>query len=135
MIGRNVLKHRAEAFGVDHPEGAPLFSSASTIRRGPDGGSQRHAQGLGTKGDGVPRRRRVCAPEGMKPVLLLEPLDMTTIFAVVGERRNDPLALLRLREDGQHDADPLPDGPVTPVEPDEQGAVDRAQPVMEELLA
>jgi hypothetical protein len=71
----------------------------------------------------------------MTPLLLLEPADMTTIFAVVGERRDDPLELLLLGDDGRHYAYPLPDGPVTPVEPDEAWAVDRRLPPLEELLA
>jgi hypothetical protein len=66
---------------------------------------------------------------------LLEPLNMTTIFAVVGERCDDPLELLLLGADGQHYAYPLPDGPVTPVELDDQWTVDHAQPVVEEFLA
>ena len=60
---------------------------------------------------------------------------MTTIVAVVSERRDDPLALLLLGADGHHYADPLPDGPVPLVEPDDQWAVDRPRPAMEELLA
>ncbi len=53
----------------------------------------------------------------------------------VGERRDDPLELLLLGDDGQHYAYPLPDGPAWPVEPDAGWAVDRALPPMEELLA
>ena len=60
---------------------------------------------------------------------------MTTIFAVVGERRDDPLELLLLGDDGQHDAYPLPDGPATPIEPDAAWQVDRALPPLDELLA
>jgi hypothetical protein len=77
----------------------------------------------------------VCVPDGMKPVVLLEPLAMTTIFAVVGERRDDPLELLLLGEDGQHYAYLLPDRPVTSVEPDERWAVDHTQSALEELIA
>ena len=53
---------------------------------------------------------------------------MPTIFAVVGERRDDPLELLLLGADGHHDADPLPDGPLTLVEPDDAWKRD-AQPL------
>jgi hypothetical protein len=71
----------------------------------------------------------------MKAVSLLEPAEMTTIFAVVGERRDDPLELLLLGADGQHYAYPLPDGPVTPVELDDQWAVDHSRPAVEDLIA
>ena len=71
---------------------------------------------------------RGCVTSAMKPVLLLESADMTTIFAVVGERRDDPLELLLLGEDGRHYAYPLPDGLALPVELDEAWAVDRALP-------
>ena len=60
---------------------------------------------------------------------------MTTIFAVVGERRDDPLELLLLGADGQYDAYPLPDGPAWPVAPDARWVVGRALPPVEELLA
>ena len=51
---------------------------------------------------------------------------MTTIFAVVGEHRDDPNRLLLLGDDGRHYAHRLPDGPTTPVEPDAQWVVDAA---------
>jgi hypothetical protein len=60
---------------------------------------------------------------------------MTTSFAVVGERRDDPRERLLLGNDGQHDAYPLPDGPVLPIEPDETWQVDPSAPPVEELLA
>lgn len=71
----------------------------------------------------------------MKPLMLLEPAAMPTIFAVVGERRDDPREWLLLGEDGQHYAYPLPDGPALPVEPDAGWVVDRALPPVDELLA
>ena len=77
----------------------------------------------------------VCVAGGMKPLLRLEPADMTPVFAVVGERRDDPLELLLLGADGHHYAYPLPDGPMTPVELDDQWEVDRPGPAVEDLLA
>jgi hypothetical protein len=71
----------------------------------------------------------------MKLVPRVEPAAMTTIFAVVGERRDDPLELLLLGADGQHYAYPLPDGPVTPVELDDQWVVDHSRPAVEDLIA
>lgn len=60
---------------------------------------------------------------------------MTTIFAVVGERRDDPLELLLLGADGQHYAYPLPEGPATPVEPDEAWRRDDVEVAVEDLIA
>ncbi|HEU5432773.1 MAG TPA: hypothetical protein VFU81_13990 [Thermomicrobiales bacterium] len=71
----------------------------------------------------------------MKPLLLLAPAAMTAVFAVVGERRDDPLELLVLGADGQHYACPLPDGPMTPAEPNEEWRRDQTRPVMEDLIA
>ena len=53
---------------------------------------------------------------------------MIAVFAVVGEHREDPNSLLLLGADGQHYAHRLPDGPITPVEPDEQWAVEEVTP-------
>jgi hypothetical protein len=49
-----------------------------------------------------------------------------TIFAVVGERRDDPNRLLLLGDDGRLYDLPLPDGPPVPAEPDGAWAVDPA---------
>ena len=51
---------------------------------------------------------------------------MTTVFAVVGEHRDDPNRLLLLGDDGRHYGHRLPDGPTTPVEPDGRWVVDAA---------
>lgn len=61
------------------------------------------------------------------------PAMSTTVFAVVGEHRDDPDRLLMLGSDGQHYAFHLPDGAATPVEPDEDWRVDPNQPDMDEL--
>jgi hypothetical protein len=90
---------------------------------------------MGIMADGVPTWHCLCVASAMKSVPLLEPAAMTTIFAVVGERRDDPLELLLLGDDGQHYAYPLPDGPMIPVEPDAGWVVDRAVPPVDELLA
>ena len=58
---------------------------------------------------------------------------VTTVFAVVGEHRDDPTRLLLLGADGRHYAHALPDGPTIPVEPDERWAVDAAPPPVEEI--
>ena len=58
---------------------------------------------------------------------------VTTVFAVVGEHRDDPNHLLLLGADGQHYDFSLPDGPTVPVEPDERWAVDEGVPSAEEL--
>ena len=50
---------------------------------------------------------------------------MPTIFAVIGERRDDPGQLLLLGANGQHDAYRLVDGRTTPVAPDATWALDR----------
>jgi hypothetical protein len=39
IIGRNVLKQRAEEFGADNPDDAPLCGTASTVGRGSDDAS------------------------------------------------------------------------------------------------
>ena len=52
---------------------------------------------------------------------------MSVVFAVVGEHREDPEHLLLLGTDGQHYAYRLPDGPTTPIEPDEHWDVDEAE--------
>ena len=56
---------------------------------------------------------------------------MATVFAVVGERREDPNRLLLLGADGQHDDLALPDGTTAPVEPDEAWVVDEDPPAAE----
>jgi len=57
---------------------------------------------------------------------------VVTIFAVVGEHRDDPNRLLLLGADGQHYAHELPDGPTTPVEPDVDWTVDEIKLAREE---
>ena len=49
---------------------------------------------------------------------------MSTVFAVVGQHREDPDRLLLLGEDGQHYDLRLPDGPTVPIEPDEFWTMD-----------
>ena len=98
------------------------------------GGAQRHDEVMGTAGNGVPTWHCLCVRVGMTQFLLGEFADMTAIFAVVGERRDDPLELLLLGADGQHYAYPLPDGPVVPVEPDEAWRRDDAEPAVEDLI-
>ena len=51
---------------------------------------------------------------------------VTTVFAVVGEHRDDPDRLLLRGDDGRYYGHRLPDGPTTPVEPDERWALDEA---------
>ena len=58
---------------------------------------------------------------------------MTAVFAVVGEHREDPNSLLLLGADGQHYAHRLPDGPITPIEPDEHWTVDEITPEPAEI--
>jgi hypothetical protein len=57
-----------------------------------------------------------------------------TIFAVVGERRDDPNHLLLLGDDGRLYDLPLPDDLPLPVEPDEAWVVDAAVAVMEAVM-
>ena len=59
---------------------------------------------------------------------------VTTVFAVVGEHRDDPDRLLLLGEDGRHYEHRLPDGPTTPVEPDDAWTLDDPGWEPEELL-
>ena len=58
---------------------------------------------------------------------------MTTVFAVVGEHRDDPARLLLLGDDGLHYDLRLPDGPAVPVDPDESWTVDSSAPAIEEV--
>ena len=58
---------------------------------------------------------------------------MTTVFAVVGEHRDDPDRLLLLGDDGVHYDLRLPDGPAVPIEPDERWFVDTAPAQFEDL--
>ncbi len=57
----------------------------------------------------------------------------TTVFAVVGEHRDDPDHLLVLGADGQHYDLHLPDGVTLPVEPDEEWRVDPSHPDTDEV--
>lgn len=57
---------------------------------------------------------------------------MSTVFAVVGQHRDDPDHLLLLDEDGQHYDLRLPDGATVPVEPDDRWTVDDEWPVFED---
>ena len=59
---------------------------------------------------------------------------VTVVYAVVGEHRDDPDRLLLLGADGQHYAYALPDGPTTPVEPDETWTVDDGVVELGDLL-
>ena len=59
---------------------------------------------------------------------------MPTVFAVVGEHRDDPDRLLLLGADGQHYALRLQDGAATPVEPDEDWRVDPQRPETDEVV-
>jgi hypothetical protein len=58
---------------------------------------------------------------------------MTTVFAAVGEHREDPDRLLLLGDDGRYYALALPDGPTTPVEPGEEWVVDEAPPALDDV--
>jgi hypothetical protein len=58
---------------------------------------------------------------------------VNTVFAVVGEHRDDPDRLLLLGADGRHYAYPLPDGPAAPVDPDEEWALDGAALDLDDL--
>ena len=51
---------------------------------------------------------------------------VTTVFAVVGEHRDDPDRLLLLGDDGHYYGHHLPDGPTALVEPDERWTLDEA---------
>lgn len=59
---------------------------------------------------------------------------MPTVFAVVGENRDDPDRLLLLGDDGRHYQYELPAGTTTPVVPDEQWLIDPNPPGVEELV-
>jgi hypothetical protein len=59
---------------------------------------------------------------------------MTTVFAFVGEHREDPDRLLLLGADGQLYEHLLPDGPMTPIEPDDQWTRDVPAPEPDDLL-
>jgi hypothetical protein len=58
---------------------------------------------------------------------------MPTIFAVIGERRDDPLEWLLLGANGQHYAYRLLDGRTTPVVPDASWTRDRHAPTLDDL--
>ncbi len=57
----------------------------------------------------------------------------TTVFAVVGEHRDDPDHLLVLGADGQHYDLHLPDGVTLPVDPDEEWRLDPSPLEMDEI--
>lgn len=57
----------------------------------------------------------------------------TTVFAVVGEHRDDPDHLLVLGADGQHYDLHLPDGATLPVDPDEEWRLDPSPLEMDEI--
>lgn len=63
--------------------------------------------------------------------------EMTLVFAVVGEHREDPDRLLVLGEDGHHYDYRLPTGQALPTEPDEAWEVDPSavEAAVEELNA
>jgi hypothetical protein len=58
---------------------------------------------------------------------------MTTVFAVVGENRDDPDRLLLIDAAGQHYEYRLPDGTTIPVVPDEGWVIDPNPPSVEEV--
>jgi hypothetical protein len=60
---------------------------------------------------------------------------MTTIFAVIGESREDPDHLLVLGDDGQHDDYQLLAGTTSPVELTDDWAIDPCPPSLDEILA
>jgi len=51
---------------------------------------------------------------------------MTTVFAVVGQHREDPGRLLLLGTDGRHYDLELPDNAPVPCEPDDHWAIDES---------
>ena len=57
-----------------------------------------------------------------------------TVFAVVGEHRDNPDRLLVIGEDGLHYDMRLPEGTAVPVEPDDRWLVDENGAEPEELL-
>ncbi len=59
---------------------------------------------------------------------------MPTVFAVVGENRDDPDRLLLVGSDGQHYQYHLPDGTTTPVEPDEGWRFDPNPPPFDDTF-
>jgi hypothetical protein len=60
--------------------------------------------------------------------LPLSPVDLPALYAVVGERCDDPSWLLLLGSDGQHYAYRLLDGSVIAIDPDEAWRFDGAPP-------
>jgi hypothetical protein len=56
-----------------------------------------------------------------------------TVFAVVGEKRDDPDRLLVLGEDGRHYQYQLPVGTTTPVVPDDGWVIDPDPPPADEV--
>lgn len=59
---------------------------------------------------------------------------MPTVFAVVGENRDDPDRLLLLGADGRHYQYDLPAGTATPVVPDDGWVLDPNPPPADELI-
>jgi hypothetical protein len=60
---------------------------------------------------------------------------MTTIFAVIGENRNDPDRLLVMGDDGHHYAYQVSDGTTAPVELTPDWALDPNPPPLDDMLA
>ena len=93
------------------------------------------AQGvLGTVGDAMPTGHCVCMRVGTTP-LWGASADLTTMFAVAGERRD----ALWLRGRPAPTASTLPDSqlddPMTPAEPDEASRRGSAEPAVDDLIA
>ncbi len=59
---------------------------------------------------------------------------VAAFFSLVGEHREDPDRLLLLGADGQLYEHLLPDGPTTPIEPDDEWTMDIPAPEADDLL-
>ncbi|MEA2513470.1 MAG: hypothetical protein QOJ59_2957 [Thermomicrobiales bacterium] len=77
----------------------------------------------------------VDAPKHTRTIAVsLEDAATPTVFAVVGENRDDPNRLLLIDADGQHYQYRLTDGTTTPVEPDDGWVIDPNPPSVDELI-
>jgi hypothetical protein len=82
---------------------------------------------------GAPTWRRVCVSGAAMKVLRFPAVDMPIVFAVVGERADDPTCLLLLGTDGHHYAYRLLDGALTAIEPDDGWRIDGVPPALASL--
>jgi hypothetical protein len=60
---------------------------------------------------------------------------MTSVFALIGENRDDPYSWLVIGDDGQQYRYQLPGRTTTPVAPDASWVIDPHPPPLDELLS